>query len=325
MEHFARLGRDVQQRWRKAGFRRAAFARLAAEALTAAELHRKVDVRALLAWYAHEGHRVEQLDPHSLFGEPSITVWRNERFVVDVYFWLRPEIAIHDHAFCGAFTVLQGRSLHARYRFDEAEKIAPHLFVGELALTEVAPLEEGDVEPIAEGRELVHRVWHWTYPTVSCAVRTVLKKGITSSNYEGPLAWRRLYQPIEFTKQLRVLGYLATMGDPLRGEVLESLVRHDDPLVALTYLIDYRSMLGDWPDDEVIGRAVKAMRKKHGRWVDAVPRWLEVAATPPPVTADPAERLETALKMTFSDPVQIDAWRKRLAGAGDAASTGESD
>ena len=33
-----------------------------------------------------------QLDPRSNFGQPPLTVWRNESFVVDLYFWVDTEI-----------------------------------------------------------------------------------------------------------------------------------------------------------------------------------------------------------------------------------------
>ncbi len=55
-------------------------------------------------------------------------------YFIQALTWMEGTTAIHDHAFCGAFMVLEGASLHVTYGFRTAERLAEdRLVVGDLA------------------------------------------------------------------------------------------------------------------------------------------------------------------------------------------------
>src|SRR5688572_6537914 len=113
----ARIGEDIERRWAARNYRRQYFEHIAAECLLAASFDRQFDEEEIIAWVNSAASLPQQLDPRSNFGQPPLTVWRTDRFVVDLYFWVDTETSIHDHSFSGAFTNLMGQSLNCTYQF----------------------------------------------------------------------------------------------------------------------------------------------------------------------------------------------------------------
>ena len=44
----------------------------------------------------------EQLNLYNNFGEPSLTIFNNGKFAVDIYFWRKNDTLIHSHGFRGS-------------------------------------------------------------------------------------------------------------------------------------------------------------------------------------------------------------------------------
>ncbi len=84
-----------------------------------------------------------QRAPTGAFGQPAITVHHGQGFVIDVYFWINCLSAIHNHPFCGAFTLLSGHSLHSVWRYTERARFGPGASLGELAHVGVDLLDAG--------------------------------------------------------------------------------------------------------------------------------------------------------------------------------------
>src|SRR4029077_7499028 len=100
------------------------------------------------------------------FGQPPVTLFWNGRFQIDVLFWHTATTAIHQHAFCGAFAVLGGSSVHCRYEFTPRRKLNSRFLIGRAALREVELLEVGAMRRIARGAGLIHSLFHLETPSV---------------------------------------------------------------------------------------------------------------------------------------------------------------
>lgn len=224
----ARMGREIERRWAERAYRPDAFPRLAAEALRAAAYHEDFDEDEVAAWVQRARSLPRQLDPRSSFGQPPLTVWHGERFVVDLYFWVDTETSIHDHSFSGAFTNLSGHSLNCSYRFEHRREVGRGVLTGALQLDEAAYLRPGDVCPIVAGPRFIHRVWHLDCPTVTLVARTARRASRRIRQYtyfpEGLAVEYRAAPPVEFQRRREFLRYLFRRRHPRRmelaGEVL---------------------------------------------------------------------------------------------------------
>ena len=112
------------------------------------------------------------------FGQPSVTLYRDARFHIDVLFWLAGSTAIHQHQFAGAFTLLAGSSLHGQYRFEPEREVLPDFRLGRISLR-YEYLATGSVRPIRPGPEFIHSPLPTPRDARSCTlvVRTPDYKG----------------------------------------------------------------------------------------------------------------------------------------------------
>ncbi|MEM0895404.1 MAG: hypothetical protein AAGJ79_00870 [Verrucomicrobiota bacterium] len=169
---FHALATEIDRRWREGDFDVAKFPSIATEALRAANLHEHFDALAPAREVIRALEIPPQQDLGAAFGEPPITVFQNDRFFIDVYYWLDGTTLIHEHGFCGAFAVMGGGSIHTRFDFEEKRHFNRRLSIGELAVKSCETLEVGDVCEIPAGEDLVHSLFHLDRPSVSVVVRT---------------------------------------------------------------------------------------------------------------------------------------------------------
>lgn len=121
----------------------------------------------------------KQVNLYNAFGEPSISLFNNDKFVVDIYFWRKCDTLIHSHAFRGAFKVLYGQSIHEEFQVQfEDEKPNNNIKVSRVSRKSAKAMKAGDTHKILPGMQLVHRVLHLENPTVSLCVRTVNDKDL---------------------------------------------------------------------------------------------------------------------------------------------------
>jgi len=128
----------------------------------------------------------KQLQLDGTFGEPAITLVRKKNFLIDIYFWVKPDISIHLHRFQGAFTILMGRSLQSHYAFQEKENLKDHVLIGNLSLKKTCLLHPGDVQKIVNGSKFIHQVWHLSFPTVSLVIRNLRNPNQNQYRYLKP-------------------------------------------------------------------------------------------------------------------------------------------
>ncbi len=230
MQPFAELGALVESRWRFQNYSEDLFPGIAATALSELDLSGRVDPWDIIRWMHETPDLPEQMDPIGKFGNPPITLFVGPRFYIDVYYWLDGTTTIHQHAFSGAFQVLQGSSVHARYRFEKRCEINPHFLSGELLLDDVSLLAQGDIREINPGPSFIHSLFHLDRPSATITIRTYKAPGAAVQySYLKPfLAINPFYADASLTKKVQTVSLLLQMKHPEADGFVGDLVESSD-------------------------------------------------------------------------------------------------
>jgi len=150
------------------------------------------------------------------FGQPPVNLYRDDWLYIEALFWLHGTTTIHQHAFSGAFCVLEGGSVHTQYVFDETQRLNDQLSLGDLKLTDVELLAPGKVRAIQPGPSFIHALFHLDSPTLSLVVRThhAPRHPVQYAYYPPCLALDSFYAPEGLTRRLNVLDMLLESGHP---------------------------------------------------------------------------------------------------------------
>ncbi|MBV1858915.1 MAG: hypothetical protein KUG77_10930, partial [Nannocystaceae bacterium] len=105
MIDFDAVGASLERAWSGADRDEERFVDLAADALEGLAEHFDAD-RFFDAMLDPKRPGRQHLAPTGAFGQPGFTAFHGEGFVLEVYVWSDSLSAIHNHPFCGAFTVL---------------------------------------------------------------------------------------------------------------------------------------------------------------------------------------------------------------------------
>jgi hypothetical protein len=253
-ELFDAIGTDVQGRWRAAAFDEAAFTEIAAEVLASHLRSSRVTLDDVLAWVQGVTRLPTQVD--NAFGNP-ITVFHDPRFYIDVLTWIDGTTSIHEHAFSGAFGVLQGASLHARYAFHSERRYSEHLMLGRTERTAVELLAAGDVRPIWAGAGSAHALFHLDRPSLSVVVRTpktvlvppvqrvYLRSGIAYTPYHGDIERARLIRSLDLMRELGRPDLLRTARALIDGRDAVTAFGLADYLAHKLSHEEYQAFLGE--------------------------------------------------------------------------------
>src|SRR5688500_10595300 len=213
MQQFQELGELIEERWRAENYSEQLFPEIAAQALAEADLPSKVDPWDIIRWVHTSSTLPEQKDVPGRFGNPPITLFSGPRFYIDVYYWLDGTTSIHQHAFCGAFQVLLGSSIHSHYDFRADRILNEHFSVGELSLKNVQLLKFGDIKKILPGPQYIHSLFHLDRPSATITVRTEhTPSASVQYDYRKPnFAVNPFFRSVSTTKKLQTLGLLLGM------------------------------------------------------------------------------------------------------------------
>lgn len=244
----SRLSSRIEEDWNKTDCDYAAFPEIAISALRDLESLEPFTDPSLRQWLLSATDLPKQIDPQQRFGDPPITLFHSGKFAIDVYCWLKPALAVHDHAFCGAFAVVSGSTVQITYRFTETERISEALRIGNLDPVSLEALPSGSITPIAPGREFIHTTWHLARPTLSLCVRTVGPPDDTPQALYFPPHFRVDINPQALTG--RYQSYMAfekeAHGDGALDAFTLSLLEKGDLLLAFECLKKYASLTEDW-------------------------------------------------------------------------------
>jgi hypothetical protein len=226
MEVFRQLGLDLKQRWARRGYDQESFTDLATAALTEQPPF-GVTLDDVYAWVQRSHEWVSHVE--SPFGNP-ITVFRDQRFYIEVLTWVDGTTSVHEHSFAGAFAVLAGSSIHARYTFTPRRRLSERLILGRTDLTSVELLRTGDIRPIHIGPRSAHALFHLARPSLSLVVRTSARttSSIQYSYERSGVAYDPFYEDHEATRIVRTLQIMHDIEHPAFAERFrEVLARRD--------------------------------------------------------------------------------------------------
>jgi hypothetical protein len=325
----ARIGEALERSWAARGYRRQCFHDIAAEVLSAASFHQQFDEEEIIGWVNRAASLPRQLDPRSSFGQPPLTVWGTDRFVLDLYFWVDTDTSVHDHSFSGAFTNLSGHSLNCAYRFEHASRADEGIRTGSLMLDRAEYVKPGDVCAIVAGPKFIHRVWHLDCPTVTLVARTITRtRGPRQYSYypEGLAVRYHHKPPIEFQRRRELMGYLFRRLHPRRVALAEEILARARGWQTFALLGDLVRFYMKEPDDarELEG-LIARLPSRRRTWIDtglAVMRseyplksvyWRRLRRT--------EHRLLIALLGTYDEGRSVVEWLARHGYEGDWRAT----
>ncbi|MCG8418208.1 MAG: hypothetical protein MJE77_09730 [Proteobacteria bacterium] len=170
--YFHALGTAIARKWESANWDSNRFPDIAATSLARSVPHQSIAWADIVQWLHSTSDLPQQGDLDNPFGEPPLHVYVHPRFYIQALFWINSSIAIHQHGFCGAFTLLSGASLESLYRFSPTRRVNEHLLLGELERTHCHVLQPGTVRQIVAGNSFIHAVSHIEVPCVTIIVRT---------------------------------------------------------------------------------------------------------------------------------------------------------
>jgi hypothetical protein len=175
MEFFQQLGEHVEALWQQQGCDEAAFPQIAARALGELPPHKHTNLLEVVNKATSAHNLPTQRDMKASFGDPPLTLFEGRNFRIDVLFWLSGVPGIHQHAFSGAFHVLEGSSIHTRWRFVAEDRVNVRLILGRAEFTDVEILQQGDIREILAGPSMWHATYHLDKPSLTVVVRTVVE------------------------------------------------------------------------------------------------------------------------------------------------------
>lgn len=267
MDYFARLGAAVETRWAAKGRREEDLPSIAQQLLHEHPPREAFDREALLDHLLDPQLAVPlQLAPGTAFGQPGFTVHHGRGFVIEIYHWLDSISAIHNHPFCGVFTILHGFSVHARYTVDTPTILGGRAQHAPASLAGLDLLTQGATVPFSLQRHpLVHALIHVPRSAISMVVRTIRTEGYFRYLPPG-LALPMEGEPEPLGRQLALLDALAMAGDPSHGRRLRALLRTADFELSLRLLSAQWSRLEPDERDELLAE----LRARLGEDVDLI-------------------------------------------------------
>jgi hypothetical protein len=182
------LGAMVEKRWNAIGTGPRHFSDIALSEMTTADLPAHLTAEQIIDWALETRELPPQQDLPATFGQPPVTLFRSRDFYIEALFWIDGSTIVHQHAFSGAFLVLEGSSIETRYEFRPSRPMGEHLVLGDLRTVSTTFLKRGDVREIASGvNGLIHALFHLERPSVTIVVRTVKDAGAGPQfNYTRP-------------------------------------------------------------------------------------------------------------------------------------------
>lgn len=245
MEIIEKLGEEVERRWKAENYNEDKLPEIAADALRKAHAHEHITAWEVAEWSLRQTELPVQRDLAARFGDPPITLYSAPRFHIDVYFWFEGTTAIHQHAFCGAFQVLHGSSIHSWYEFNSDRRVNMFYETGEMNLKVCQLLEIGDVQEIWPGRQYIHSLFHLDQPSATLIIRTdrsPLEQPQFSYHKPG-LAIDPFFEQPTVVKQAQVLAAFVRAGREDADTLIREYLAGADLQTTFNLLVHIRGYL----------------------------------------------------------------------------------
>lgn len=265
--YFEKLGAHLDKAWSGIDRDEEGFSDIAVTALKSFPPLEHLEIEGLVDGLLDIEQAIpRQFAPLGAFGQPGVTVFYGRGFVIDIYFWTESLSAIHDHPFCGAFTLLKGFSVHARYQWQEQQRYGPGVRLGSLDLKTLEIVNCGDVGAFGRGRHhLIHALLHVPIPSISMVVRTMRADGYLK--YFPPGVALSMDPPDDLIeRQLMLLEALRKSADP------DFEKRFSKFLLNANFETVFRSLSRMWFgfSDAHKDHYLEIARQQHGNGVDSI-------------------------------------------------------
>lgn len=218
--------KSLEPKWQLAAVKGEAFSDFAFREMQGHSFHKNFNLQNDLKDILESKNYPEQIHPNSTFGDPPITLYLSpdKSFYLDLYIWTKTQTSIHQHAFEGAFSVLQGHSLESNYEFIQTSTIGTS-FWGQLKNQEMLQLKPGDTHSIFFKDKMIHQVLHISKPTVSLVLRTYVR---SNSQIQYNYNFKRLasngHPPGDVVGKLRALTWYLQNENIPTFKMVESLL-----------------------------------------------------------------------------------------------------
>ena len=307
MDYFTKLGTQLAELC-GAGELDERFSEIAAQLLEESPPPDDLDLQTVLDWVLQADKLPKQVNFNSGFGEPPLVVYQEPRFYLELLIWFPSRTGIHGHGFMGAFMVLSGYSIEAKYRFLEEREVCDGVKLGELKPESVEVIAPGKVNRILKGDGFIHTVGHMGNPSMTLVVRNVNSKGARQFTYfpngiaiDRHLNYRSLARQAQMLRAFgrvrpdafdgRLRDFVAN-GNAHRAAMILRLL--DDLLVddrRLQFLDHLRLQFGVLADQ--IGEAWSSQKRRRKIW-----RGFQLLN-------DPEAQLTAGLRDLFPDDEQL--------------------
>lgn len=270
MDAFTSLGFEIETIWRRRNYNEDEFSAIAANALRRSDLPSRVSPWDVVDWSLKQTELPPQRDIQAKFADPPVTVYSSPRFHIDIYFWFEGTTAIHQHAFCGAFQVLAGSSIHSWFEFERRHSVNSFFELGKMSLKLCELLEVGDVQEIRAGRSYIHSLFHLDHPSVTIVVRTDKSPlYLPQFSYEKPcLAIDPFFEEATLTKKLQILSTLFRSERPEADEQSAGLLERSDLHSSYLILAQIRRLLNSNRLDSIF--TPDASKERFAKFLDVV-------------------------------------------------------
>ncbi len=320
MEIINELGNHVENLWREKNYNEDLFPAIAAQALREFDVPHKLSVWEIAAWTLNQTELPQQQDLPARFSDVPITLARFPRFHIDVYYWYDGTTAIHQHAFCGAFQVFEGSSLHSNYEFDVDEKINFFTEIGKVNLKAVKLLKKGDVAEIQDGRNFIHALFHLDQPSVTLILRTHRTPiGFPQFSYHKPtLAIDPFFEDPNLLKKIQVAVMLIRMKRNDADEQIADLLRNSDFQTCYKILSSIRHNLAGNQIEQLfdvsqnrLAKLIEVVKNTHGKLAESLlqifaeEQKVQEIADRRSLITDSEQRFLLALLMNLDEKEQI--------------------
>ena len=163
---FQKLGAEAEARFGESGGMASAFSDIAVNLLANWNLGNGVSLDTL--WGAAETSELAGIGDQSKTGLIPLFTGANVRIIG--HLWSDAADRLHQHDWTGAFQVIEGQSFNATYDFDE-RKAVEEFSIGKILRESFGIFEPGHIQPVSEGRSLIHSVVYSGKPGFAISLR----------------------------------------------------------------------------------------------------------------------------------------------------------
>jgi hypothetical protein len=339
MNFFSVLGARVDALWQAKDYSEAAFPDAALQALQEMPPCDHTALPDIVQAALRVSRLTLQDDIAAEFGDPPFTAFSGRAFRIEVLFWMRGVPAVHQHAFSGAFHVLEGSSIHTQWEFDIEKRYEVRLMVGECRFTGVEVLKKGDSRRIIAGSSMCHATYHMDRPSITVVIRTLNEvEHNPQYTYSPPALATAPFDRLQTViRQMQLLNLLRQVKPTAFLDQIRHLVTVKDPYSVYEFLNGTYLWL---QDEEDLQQVMAMARIRHPQLAAALEKVLprdmcddKVLRVRIDVGDDAELRFFLALVRNVPDggeiarlvrerypdkdfPTQVEAWLRRLNASG---------